>query len=432
MSLSAKLTAGYTLIIILVAGVLTFALYFQLQQAQRVVIRERLRDIVSLAVTQIDGDFHTLIVSPEDAESSYYRIVKEELRKIQATSSAIKHIYTLRQQENGSIVFVVDNGTPEGILAKIGQQIDSMTPLFKAGLKTIQQPEVENDLVSGSGGGMVLYGYAPILDQSGRQDGVLSIELDASMVVASEVRARTIALSTLVITLPLTLLSGIWLVRRITSPVEELHRGAEGIAQGQFDYRVKVHSRDELGVLAASFNTMADALQERISAEQQVQQELKQSHQQLQAYSLSLEQAMQEQQRLSDTVRKLSLPVIPIAEQIIVMPLVGTIDGSRARELSDTLLHAIEQLRARVVLIDLTGVPLVDALVAQTLVQAMTATRLLGATALLVGIRPELAAAFVHIAADLRGIETSATLQSGLMRALSLTGRRVINQPRQA
>ncbi len=427
LSLSTKLSAAYTVIVILVAGSLALTLYVQLRQAQRQVIRERLHDVVGLAASQIDGDFHTLIVAPEDAGSSYYRIIQETLHQIQKTSSAIKHIYTLRQQEDGSIVVVVDHSTPSETPATIGQQLTSRTPLLNAGLTTIQEAMVEEEFVRDASGDVLLYGYAPILDQSGRQDGVLVIELDAAMVVESEARARNIALIAFFFTLPLIVLLGIWLVRRVTSPVGELLRGAEWLTQGQLDYRVQVHSRDELGTLAAAFNTMATSLQARIAAEHQAQQELNVSNQQLKEHSLSLEEAMQEQQRLSETVRKMSLPVLPIAEGIVVMPLVGTIDSNHARELSETLLHGVEQHRARVALIDLTGVALVDTFVTQTLVEAILATRLLGAQALVVGIRPELAQMLLEIGVDLSNIETSATLQSGLLRALHLTGRRVMS-----
>ncbi|NNJ09613.1 STAS domain-containing protein [Chloroflexales bacterium ZM16-3] len=110
-----------------------------------------------------------------------------------------------------------------------------------------------------------------------------------------------------------------------------------------------------------------------------------------------------------------------------MIPLVGAVDSSRAHNLLETVLRGVERYQARVVLVDLTGVLLLDALVAQTLVKAITAARLLGARMLLIGIRPELAETFIHIDTDvdLSMIETSGTLQSGLLRALHITGVRV-------
>lgn len=428
-SLKTKLTATYTIIVILVAGILAFTLYQELHRAQRQAIREHLYDVVSFAATQIDGDFHTLIVSPGDAESSYYNIITDELDKIQNISDAVTHVYTLRERNDGSIVIVADSNVPSGESTTIGQPVDTRTPLLNAGLKRIIQPVVEENFVVLSSGNAFLYGYAPVVDQSGRQDGILAIEFDASKIRDSQKNARNTALIAFVVILPLVLIIGVFLVQHLIRPIKELSRGAESIARGQIDQRVPVHSDDELGLLAETFNTMADSLQARIVAEHQALENLQQSHKQLENYSHTLEQAMQEQQRLSDTVREMSLPIIPIAERIIMMPLIGTIDTHRVRELTERLLHGVEKHRARVALIDLTGVPLVDSQVAQTLLDAMTAVRLLGARILVVGIRPELAETFVHTDTDIRTIETSSTLQSGLLRALQLTGRRVMTTP---
>ncbi len=424
--LSTKLTIAYTVIVMLVAGILAWVLYVQLREAQRVIAQEHVQDMVNLAVTQIDADFHTLIVVPDDMTSSFYRIIQSELQNIQAASISVTRIRTLRERSDGTIVVVVDQPRKTEAAAPIGQPIDIRPPLLAAGLGIIDHTMVEKDPITLPSGAVRLYGYAPIMDPSGRQDGVLMIELDAAPLRAGESQARATALMTFFLTLPLVLLVGIWLVRRLTAPVGDLLLGTERITQGDLAHRVRVQSRDELGILAATFNTMAESLQARIMAEQQARQDLDRAHQHLQAYSHSLEQALQEQTRLSDTIRRMSLPVLPIADQIIVLPLIGTIDEQRADDLFTGLLQGIAQHRARVALLDLTGVALVDDTVARVLSQAITAARLLGAIPLLVGIRPNLAQAFVQIGADLSHITTSATLQSGLLHALALTGRRLV------
>lgn len=428
LSLSAKLITAYTVIVILVAGILSGILYVQLCDAQQALTRERLQDTVSLTITRVDGDFHSLLVAPEDMSSSYYRIIQSELQSIQKASTAITRITTLRARADKRLVVVVDLPLAAESAAPIGQPVEVIPPLLAAGLDTITHPVVEAIPITLPSGAKRFYGYAPIMDQSGRQDGVLAIELDVSPLLASETHARNMSLLTFLLILPFVLFAGIWLMRKATAPIGELLRGAERITQGQLDYRVPVQSDDELGALATAFNTMTTSLQVRIAAEHQARQALDSSHQQLQDYNQSLEQAMQEQQRLSDTVRRMSLPVIPIADQIIVLPLIGTIDIQRAHDLFTTLLTGIEQHRARVVLFDLTGVTLVDDIVAQVLLDAMRASRLLGTTTLLVGIRPEIAQTFVHIGADMNYTTVSATLQSGLLQALALTGRRLVAQ----
>jgi anti-anti-sigma regulatory factor/HAMP domain-containing protein len=419
LSLSARLTIAYTAIIMLVVGSFATAMYVQLQAAQRSVSRERLADLVGLTVAQIDGDFHSLIVAPGDETGSYYRIIQTTLANIQGISPAITRISTLRQDDKGHVSVVVDQHMHEGRATAIGQPFGNHGPLLAAGLPSITGTSIEADLVTMPGGEQRFYGYAPIFDQYGRTDGVLVVELDASTVVASEQRMRNIVLFGLLLTLPLVVLLGVVLVRRTTAPVAELLRGAERITQGRLDYRVPVHSGDDLGILAMNFNTMADTLQARIAAEQQAGQLLSESHQQLQRYSQSLEQAVEAQQRLSETVRQMALPIIPIADQIIVLPLIGTLDSERARQMTETLLEGVTSHRARLVIIDITGVSMVDTQVAQTFIQTAQAARLLGAQVMLTGIKPQVAETLVGLGIDMKGILTQSSLQEGIAAFLN-------------
>jgi rsbT co-antagonist protein RsbR len=100
------------------------------------------------------------------------------------------------------------------------------------------------------------------------------------------------------------------------------------------------------------------------------------------------------------------------------MPLIGVIDSERAAILTHSLLQAIEQHRARTVLIDVTGVPLIDTQVAALLLEAAAATKLLGAQPVLVGLRPELAQTIVGLGLDLSVLITHTDLQSGINYAL--------------
>ncbi|HEU5101875.1 MAG TPA: PAS domain S-box protein [Roseiflexaceae bacterium] len=115
---------------------------------------------------------------------------------------------------------------------------------------------------------------------------------------------------------------------------------------------------------------------------------------------------------------ELSTPVIPISDQVLVMPLVGAIDSERARQVLEALLHGIERSRARVAILDITGVPLVDTQVAKSLIVAAQAVRLLGARVVLTGIRPEVAQTIVGLGVDLGDIATQSTLQSGIAYAM--------------
>ena len=116
-------------------------------------------------------------------------------------------------------------------------------------------------------------------------------------------------------------------------------------------------------------------------------------------------------------LRELSTPLIPISERTVVMPLIGSLDSRRAQQVLETLLHGIADHRATVAILDITGVPVVDSQVANMLIRAAQAVKLLGAQVVLTGIRPEVAQTLVGLEIDLRGIVTRSTLQAGIAYA---------------
>ncbi|MGC8874492.1 MAG: GAF domain-containing protein [Chloroflexia bacterium] len=143
-----------------------------------------------------------------------------------------------------------------------------------------------------------------------------------------------------------------------------------------------------------------------------------------------LQEAMENQARLLETVREMSSPVVPIHDHVLVLPLIGLVDSERAQRFTEALLEAIQRQRARVVLLDITGVPVVDTAVAQALVRAAEAGRLLGAEVVLVGMRPEVAQTLVTLGVSLGGLVTRANLQAGVEYALGRLGLRIVPDPR--
>lgn len=120
----------------------------------------------------------------------------------------------------------------------------------------------------------------------------------------------------------------------------------------------------------------------------------------------------------ASALAELSTPLIPITEDVVVMPLIGVMDSQRAQQVLTTLLSGIGQQRARVAILDITGVSVVDTHVANALIQAAHAVRLLGAEMVLTGIRPNVAQTLVGLGVELTGIVTQGTLQSGIAYAL--------------
>ncbi len=131
---------------------------------------------------------------------------------------------------------------------------------------------------------------------------------------------------------------------------------------------------------------------------------------------LALKQQVIEAQQ--SAIRELSTPLIPLADNVLAMPLIGIIDRTRAQMVMETLLEGIALYQASVVIVDITGVRMVDTQVAQALIQTAQAVKLLGAQVILTGIQPQIAQTLVTLGVDLQGIVPCSTLQAGIDYAL--------------
>ncbi len=122
-----------------------------------------------------------------------------------------------------------------------------------------------------------------------------------------------------------------------------------------------------------------------------------------------------------NTLRELSSPLIPLSNDVVIMPLIGTIDSGRAQQVMEALLEGVVQYQAELAIIDITGVSVVDTQVAQALIRAAQAVKLLGAQVMLTGIQPQIAQTLVHLGVDLSSIITQGSLQAGIATALEGT-----------
>lgn len=136
-------------------------------------------------------------------------------------------------------------------------------------------------------------------------------------------------------------------------------------------------------------------------------------------YIYAREQTIREQRQ---AIQELPTPVLPFREGMLLVPIIGLIDTLRARQLTEQLLAAVRDHRAKVVVIDITGVQAVDSKVANHMVQTVEAARLMGATAILAGVSPEIAQTMVTLGIDLGRMTTVGDLQSGIERAEELVG----------
>jgi rsbT co-antagonist protein RsbR len=136
-------------------------------------------------------------------------------------------------------------------------------------------------------------------------------------------------------------------------------------------------------------------------------------------YQQSREQLIRRQQ---EEMLELSTPVVQLWEGIVALPLIGTLDSARTSVVMETLLQTIVDTRSELAIIDITGVPTVDTLVAQHLLKTVAAARLMGADCIISGIRPQIAQTMVHLQIDLSAVTTKATMAEALRFALKRRG----------
>ncbi len=130
--------------------------------------------------------------------------------------------------------------------------------------------------------------------------------------------------------------------------------------------------------------------------------------------------------RQQEEMLELSTPVVKLWDGVLALPLIGTLDSARTQVVMESLLSAIVETNSQIAIIDITGVPTVDTLVAQHLIKTITAARLMGADCFLSGIRPAIAQTIVHLGIDLVDVQTKAKLSDAFAMALSRMGKVVV------
>ncbi len=270
---------------------------------------------------------------------------------------------------------------------------------------------------------MSVYRWVPAL-----QAALLAETTTAEALAAAE-QAQRISTILMLGTCLIALLTGLLIATRLARPIAALTQVAARITSGDLDQRAAIGQRNEIGVLAAGFNSMTAQLQQNVQGlEQRVTERTVELQQALDTQNETLQELQESidaREALEQTIQGLSSPVLPVLDGVLVMPLIGVIDSERATLLVTALLSAIEQHDARIVLMDVTGVPIIDTQVARVLLQAADAARLLGAEPILVGIRPELAQTIVGLGLDLSRLKTQADLQSGIRYATQQQALRV-------
>ncbi|MEO7909203.1 MAG: STAS domain-containing protein, partial [Roseiflexaceae bacterium] len=216
----------------------------------------------------------------------------------------------------------------------------------------------------------------------------------------------------------LLIVVAVFLLRwRIVEPLKVLAVANRIFSTNNFDQVVQVTSSDEIGELQLAFNQTVTAMREQTrSLEREVLTANTAQHEAEQARIQIAEQLAQiDAQHF--VIREMSVPVLPLTPTTLVMPLVGALDTNRLSMLQERVMQAIEHSSIRYVLLDITGILVVDTQVAQGLIKVIQAARLLGTEVILVGIRPEIAQSIIGLGIELGNVITRSTLQSGIAYA---------------
>ncbi len=212
------------------------------------------------------------------------------------------------------------------------------------------------------------------------------------------------------------------LTTQLTTPLQRLIKATNDVASGNL-HPIPITRNDELGHLTESFNAMTVAVEHSrvalVDANQGLEQTVAVRTAELAGAVQNLEESLKTQKSLLQTLHDSSTPVIPVIKGVLAMPLIGQIDDQRAQNALETLLDRIIREHARVVLLDITGVPMIDTAVAQALLRTVEASQLLGARVVLVGVSPEVAQTIVALGIDMRKFSTAADMRTAIEHLLS-------------
>lgn len=203
----------------------------------------------------------------------------------------------------------------------------------------------------------------------------------------------------------------------IIRPVTRLSAAAGAVVAGDHRVQVAVTSKDEIGSLQQAFNTMITTLDRQQSDLREQVVSANEARSAAEHASATIAEQLDTILRQRELIREMDIPIIPVSDKTLVIPLVGTLDSDRIDNLAQRALRAVEQQRVRLVALDVTGTVMIDEVVARGLIHVLQSVRLIGAEVILVGVRPEVAQTIVQLGIDLRGMRSFSTLQSALKSA---------------
>ncbi|UCG22850.1 MAG: HAMP domain-containing protein [Chloroflexota bacterium] len=303
--------------------------------------------------------------------------------------------FTLRNQsrfliEDSENYFDVleSSGTPSNTIEQIRNLNSSigLQEVMTAGTLAAQAGETGETTFPDYRGIPVLSSYKP-LEIPGVNWVIMSEIDEAEAFAPAQTLGRTLLVASIVLLAAIVILA-IFFSRSITRPLEALTGSAGELADGNLDVAINTDNKDEIGDLSRSFDSMRQSIKRFI-------------------------------RRQNEAIDALSTPLIPLRDEIVVMPLVGELDERRLGNASDLLTEGLYASSARVAILDLTGVPRLSEAEAVSLVRVARKANLLGAKVVITGLQPHVAAELTELNLHLEGISTERSLQNGVTFAMN-------------
>lgn len=223
-----------------------------------------------------------------------------------------------------------------------------------------------------------------------------------------QLTAGLLALFTLIVTVV------VLLRRNVVDPLLVLAGNARDYSAGTLREPIKVNRDDELGTLQHSFATMISTIEQNQNALRDQIASAEAAREQAEAAKADLATQLEIVAAQREVIREMSVPVLPVNRSTLVMPLIGALDSSRLQQVQSQALDAIERTNSRRLLLDVTGVPVIDTQVAHGLLDVVRAGHLLGAKVVLIGVRPEVAQTLVSLGIELSHIQVARDLEAAL------------------
>ncbi|MCD4704090.1 MAG: PAS domain S-box protein [Methanosarcinaceae archaeon] len=282
--LQTQLSIVFIILLLLTSIIVTSALYFNFCDQTRENTRDRLLDSVAIASLQIDGDAHNDLTDPKNEGNPNYLELRSTLQQIRDAGTDIYYVYTMRLDNEGRIIFLVDAETDPDEIAHLGDIYDDASPMLEERFATLDHPVVEKDFYTDKWGTW-LTAYAPFYTSNGQRAGVIGIDIRADKVNEQEKDFLWLSISMFFITIPLAIVTGSLVGRKLTAPIVLLTKDVKRIAEGDLNSKVQEHNIEELNELVLSFNNMTekldqsfDNLRNEVEIRKKAERELKDQH----------------------------------------------------------------------------------------------------------------------------------------------------------